>query len=252
MNINKRELQDILLHNLNQDIPLHIFDLIPSTNDKLWEILAKESITPVGAIALQQSAGKGQWGRKWESSLGGLYLSLGLNVNIPLKNSFHLTLFTALGVVENLRSEQIPALIKWPNDLILEGKKLGGIKTEIRSQNEIIKQAVIGVGINYKNSVPPTGINLELFDLSLEKLAALTIEGIISGYDNYLNFGIDKLLDSYLKLLANLGQKITLENNIGEIIGVNHIGELKIRLSSPGATTEISLPLGTISLGYNL
>jgi BirA family biotin operon repressor/biotin-[acetyl-CoA-carboxylase] ligase len=151
-----------------------------------------------------------------------------------------------------LRAEQIPALIKWPNDLILAEKKLGGIKTEIKSHNGLIKQTVIGVGINHKNSVPPTGINLELFNLSLEKLAALTIEGIISGYNDYLNFGINKLLNSYLKLLVNLGQKVTIENNTGEITGVNEIGELKIRLSSPGATTEISLPPGTINLSEAL
>ncbi len=251
MNFNKQELQSLLLHNLNQEIPLHIFDLIPSTNEKLWEILAQEIITPMGTIALQQSAGRGQWGRQWESSLGGLYLSLGLEVNLALTDSFHLTLFSILGIVKKLRCEQIPVLIKWPNDIILEGKKLGGIKTEISSKNGFIKQAIIGVGINNKNIVPETGINLERFDLSLEKLAAITIGGIILGYENYLNLGVDKLLVSYLELCVNLGQKIIFEGNTGEIIGVTERGELKVRLTSPGATSEMNLPIGAISLGYN-
>jgi BirA family biotin operon repressor/biotin-[acetyl-CoA-carboxylase] ligase len=250
MNFNKHELHSLLLHNFHYDLPVHIFELIPSTNDQMWEILAEGSITPVGAIALEQSAGRGQWSRNWESPPGGLYLSLGLSLNLPLENNFHLTLLSALGIVKKLRQEKIPVVIKWPNDLILSSKKLGGIKTEIKTQNNQIHQAVIGVGINWQNPIPNTGINLSNFHLSLEKLAALTINGIISEYQNYSEQGIEQALNSYLKLLINLGQTITFEGNKGEIIGVNANGDLRIKLSSPGATTEINLPLGTISLGY--
>ncbi len=252
MFFNEQKLYNILSQKLDREIPIHIFNLIPSTNQKLWELLQEEKTTPIAGIALQQTAGKGQWGRTWDSPLGGLYLSVAISPNIPVIDSFHLTLSTALGIVKNLRNEKIPVLIKWPNDLILEKRKLGGIKTEIKTKNDKITQAVIGVGINWQNTVPNTGINLKSFEISLEYLAAISIAGILSEYEHYLSLGIDDLLISYLKLLANLGQKITFEGNTGTIIGVTKTGELKVRLSSVGASTEINLSPGTISLGYDL
>jgi BirA family transcriptional regulator, biotin operon repressor / biotin---[acetyl-CoA-carboxylase] ligase len=251
------------------DSPLYVFDSIPSTNQKLWELIERGVNPTIAAIALQQSAGRGQWGKQWQSQLGGLYLSVALNTNLKLQDGFHLTLATAVGIANILRDRHVPVLLKWSNDLIIQGKKLGGIKTETRTQQEYIKQAVIGVGINWTNPIPEVGISLRSFlerniDLklrnhqsstliiqSLEELAALTTYGIISGYDNYLALGIDRLLSEYLKLLVNLGQTIRVNGCSGTIVGVSPTGELKVRLRSPGASTEISLPPGQISLGYD-
>jgi BirA family transcriptional regulator, biotin operon repressor / biotin---[acetyl-CoA-carboxylase] ligase len=265
------------------DSPLYVFDSIASTNQKLWELIDRGVKPTIAAIALQQSAGRGQWGKQWQSQLGGLYLSVALNTNLKLQDGFYLTLATAVGIANILRDRDVPVLLKWSNDLILQGKKLGGIKTETRTQQEYIKQAVIGVGINWTNPIPEVGISLRsfldkrkekasnvvtkqhnnsvpysLFPVSslsiqsLEELAALTTYGIISGYDNYLALGIDRLLSEYLKLLVNLGQTVRVNGCSGTIVGVSPTGELKVRLRSPGASSEISLPPGQISLGYDL
>jgi BirA family biotin operon repressor/biotin-[acetyl-CoA-carboxylase] ligase len=276
------------------DSPLYVFDLIASTNQKLWELIDSGIQPMIAAIALEQSAGKGQWGRQWQSSLGGLYLSVALGVDLSAGNGFHLTLATALGIANLLREYNIPVVLKWPNDLILLGRKLGGIKCETRTYQERIKQAVVGVGINWTNSPPEVGINLQSFwqgcrgageqrsreaeeqgcrgaekdkqqttnnqkptinnqqqITSLEELAAITTYGIISGYQNYLEQGIDRLLTNYLELFHNLGQTVVVGDYVGTVVGVSSTGELQVRLRSPGASAILSLQPGQISLGYN-
>lgn len=255
-------------------IPVHIFHSIPSTNTKLWELIDSGREMPVSAIACQQTAGKGQWGRNWISSVGGLYLSLGLNLDLALKDSPHLVMATAWGIAIVLRHYQLPVTIKWFNDLILNQRKLGGIKIETRNHQHKIIKAVIGVGINWRNPVPDLGINLESYYQlqpnqtiqSLEALAAITNYGIVLGYNYYLAMGIEQLLTNYLAILSSLGQQVIINNCVGKVIGVTTEGKLKIRLnsvggaavgivmpsgSSPRNTTEIVLAPGQISLGYN-
>lgn len=234
-------------------IALHSYDIIPSTNQKIWQLIAEHQTLPIVAIAERQTAGRGQWGRKWQSLPGGLYLSLGIATAIDPNNAFHLTIITALGIASNLRANGIPVLLKWPNDLILSGRKLGGIKIETRIQQQKITRAVIGVGLNWSNKVPETGINLRFYlntiD-SLERLAAIAVNGILSGYDRYLELGIEPILPAYLEILDSLGRAVKINDSFGKIIGVNSQGQLQVSFSSPGATAEILLQPGQISLGY--
>lgn len=240
-------------------IPLHIFDSIPSTNTKLWELIDRGLETPVGAIALQQTAGRGQWGNTWVSAGGGLYLSVAaLELDLAINKYPHLVMATAWGIATVLRSHQLPVTIKWSNDLILNQRKLGGIKIETRNAQNKITKAVIGVGINWCNPVPAVGINLESYYQdkisktinSLEEIAAITAYGIFLGYQYYQLVGIDQLITQYLSVLSSLGQQVIFNNCPGEVTGVTRNGKLKVRLRSPGATTEISFFPGQISLGY--
>ncbi|MGL5833532.1 MAG: biotin--[acetyl-CoA-carboxylase] ligase, partial [Waterburya sp.] len=122
--------------NIEQPISLSVFDCIDSTNTKLWELLANGHKCPTGAIpkgrrsliALEQTAGKGQWGHSWISTKGGLYLSVGLDLDLEINNYPHLVMATAWGVGTVLRHYQLPVTIKWSNDLLLNQRKLGGIK----------------------------------------------------------------------------------------------------------------------------
>ncbi len=248
-------------------IPLAVYATIPSTNQQLWTLIDTGQTIPCGAIALEQTAGKGQWGRTWLSSKGGLYLSVAIPVDLPLTNHPHLIMATAWGIASMLRSYDLPVSLKWLNDLILEQRKLGGIKIETRTKGAKITQAVIGVGINWRNPVPEVGINLQSYNRqapetnisSLERLAAITAYGILAGYEYYLAVGIERLLDRYLAILSNLGQQIAIDGCLGEVTGVTTQGELKVRWrsrsarrqsQSPGATTEICFAPGQISLGY--
>ncbi|MEA5509078.1 biotin--[acetyl-CoA-carboxylase] ligase [Crocosphaera sp. UHCC 0190] len=256
--------QQLIATNLSPPVPLdslviHVFETVTSTNQILWELLDAGKKPPLVAIAAQQTAGRGQWGRSWYSPPGGLYLSLALPFNLLAHNAPHLTLLSAWGIAKALHKHNLPLKLKWPNDLILEGRKLGGIKSETRIQQGIIYQGIIGIGINWDNPVPETGINLQSFFKtqnnstisSLEALAALTIQGVFEGYQYYCSQGIEWLLKDYLTMLESLGRTVTIEGARGIITGVTPLGELKVSLKAPGAKTEIHLPPGSISLGYD-
>lgn len=241
-----------------RQVSLFVYETVPSTNAILWELLAQGKSPPLVAIAAQQTAGRGQWGRTWESPRGGLYLSAAVAPGIPAADAPHLTLCSAWGIASALRRRHIPVLLKWPNDLILQGRKLGGIKCETRSQQGRISHAVIGAGLNWHNPVPALGIDLNTFFqrqgvaslASLEELAAVTLDGLLAGYQRYRSEGMEALLPSYLELLASLGRSVTVDGKPGTVTGVTCRGELKVRLHSPGAAAEVCLPPGRISLGY--
>ncbi|NJN87430.1 MAG: biotin--[acetyl-CoA-carboxylase] ligase [Leptolyngbyaceae cyanobacterium SL_7_1] len=162
-------------------INLHVFNRVASTNTTLWELLDQGAQAGTVAIALRQESGRGQWGRQWQSPVGGLYVSIALEPDLAIEYSAQLTLASAWGIATALRQHAIPVQVKWLNDLVVKDRKLAGILTETRLQRGKITKAVIGVGINYCNPVPPTGINLEMIQTqqqtssieSLESLAAI-------------------------------------------------------------------------------
>jgi len=245
---------------------LHIFESLPSTNQTLWELVNQQEQTQPGSvvIAREQSAGRGQWGRQWQSPLGGLYLSLAMGCpQLKATDSYQLTLATAWGIAAQLQKCSIPAQIKWPNDLILDGYKLGGILTETKVNQGQITQAVIGVGINWSNPVPDTGINLQMWQSSrnldliscLEMLTSRVLLGIESGMQRLQQEGIGILLSDYLELLANIGDRVYFDNLLATVIGVTQQGELRLKMAAynteeTATSSEISVPPGTISLGY--
>lgn len=254
-------------------VSLHLFDVLSSTNQTTWELGDRGAEAGTVVIALQQTAGKGQWGRQWSSPAGGLYLSVLLAPNLAIEHSAQLTLCSAWGIARTLReipgklsgvNDQIPVQVKWLNDLVLQGRKLGGILTETRIRQGQISQAVVGVGINWANPVPETGVNLKSFleqqeiplIESLEMLAALTLYGILYGYKSWQQKGMEALLPSYLELLAFRDRPLAIDGKSGTIIGVTPQGELRVRLSttdtSAAPTVEILLKPGTISLGYEV
>lgn len=243
----------------NQTFTLHLFDILPSTNQKLWQLIEQGAPPGTVVIASEQQAGKGQWGRQWYSPPGGLYLSVSLAPNLPAKQGAQLTMSSAWGIAQNFRQLGIPVNLKWPNDLVISKYKLGGILTETRVQQERITKAVIGVGINWVNPVPETGINLQSWQenhpgliSSLEMLAALTLTGIVSGYDYWQQEGVAALLLSYEKLLNNLWCSVEINGQQAVIVGVSENGDLRVCLNNAGETSssEIHLPVGTINLGY--
>jgi BirA family biotin operon repressor/biotin-[acetyl-CoA-carboxylase] ligase len=248
----------------HQDLPfsLHIFNTLSSTNQTLWQLINQGEKPGCVVIATQQTAGRGQWGRQWQSSTGGLYLSMALTPNMEATSSYQLTLASAWGITAKLRKCGIPVGIKWPNDLVLDGRKLGGILTETKVNQGHITQAVIGVGINWANQVPETGINLQLWQNSrnyqmihhLEMLTSQVLLGIKSGIECLQVEGINILLSRYLDLLTNMGDQVYVNNLLGTVVGVTPQGNLRLKMTTydpkAAVTPEIFCQPGTISLGY--
>ncbi|MEA5593665.1 biotin--[acetyl-CoA-carboxylase] ligase [Rivularia sp. UHCC 0363] len=266
MVLNKQKLKaELLIEGKNTYLPfcLHIFESVASTNKTLWELIAPEPDSGCVVIATQQTAGRGQWGRQWVSQPGGLYLSFGFAPKLDINSGYQLTLATAWGIAEQLRKYGVGVEIKWPNDLVLDGRKLGGILTETKVRSGKITQAVIGVGINWTNSVPPTGVNLHSWNnqgnkskiSSLEKLAAAVLLGIDSGIQCLEQEGVNILLSRYTKLLSNLGDIVNVNDDFSAtVVGVTSAGNLHLLRSDDDTlsvnSSSVFLHPGTISLGY--
>ncbi|BAQ65833.1 biotin--[acetyl-CoA-carboxylase] ligase [Geminocystis sp. NIES-3709] len=237
----------------------YVYDTLTSTNTQAWQLLSENISPPFVVIAKQQTAGKGQRGNIWRSSLGGLYLSMVLDLNLSIEYINHLTLWSISGIVSALNQWDIPVKIKWLNDLILQDKKLGGILCETKTEKKNIKTIVIGVGINYENSYPCNGISLNVFLTrekkssikSLHQLEEIVTFGILNGYEKYLKLGINDIVDNYNKSLYNLNEKVFLEKFKGEILGINNQGNLQIKLSSSGASSKINLSPQNYRISYH-
>ncbi|HEY9689344.1 MAG TPA: biotin--[acetyl-CoA-carboxylase] ligase [Coleofasciculaceae cyanobacterium] len=236
---------------------LHVLDQTASTNQVAWE-LAKTGAPPgTIVIALQQSAGRGQWGRQWSSPLGGLYLSRYFEPQLGPEDGAQLTLAAAWGLAQTLRDRGVPVALKWPNDLVVQGRKWGGLLTETRLAGGAIARAVTGLGLNWSNPVPDTGINaLALWAdrpdppiRSLAELAAGAIAGLTRGEHQRQTGGIESFLADYLELLETRGRPVQVGDRTGIAVGITPRGELRVKLSDAIAT-ELHLPPGSIRLGY--
>ena len=113
-------------------------------------------------ITNQQTEGRGRFDRTWWSSPGkDLLFSLIFRPPLKASQTFRLTLLSSLAVAEGIRQETgLDALIKWPNDVYIEGKKVSGILSESGIHNEHLEYVIVGIGINV-NSTPSTNPEIE-------------------------------------------------------------------------------------------
>jgi BirA family transcriptional regulator, biotin operon repressor / biotin---[acetyl-CoA-carboxylase] ligase len=134
---------------------LHRAARIESTMDRLHELAADGAPAGTAVVAEAQTGGRGSRGRAWESPPGGLWLSL---LYRPRSGAGAELLSLRLGLVVAEALENVaPSLrvaLKWPNDLVLADRKVGGILCEARWQGESLVWIVAGVGVNVSNSIP--------------------------------------------------------------------------------------------------
>lgn len=134
---------------------IHRLESVGSTMDALHSLAAEGAAPGTAVLAVQQTGGRGSRGRIWLSPPGGLWLSVLLR---PMSASGLdlLSLRIGLGVSHRL-SDVVrgkPVCLKWPNDLMLGDRKLGGILCEARWQGESLAWVAVGLGINVANPVP--------------------------------------------------------------------------------------------------
>ena len=115
---------------------------------------------PRAVIAGRQTRGQGQWDRQWQSPQGGVWLSAALPWSAVGTAPGLLGLAVAVTVAERLESLGVPVAIKWPNDLLVQGRKLGGILPRMVHRGSEVRLARVGVGLNVANGVPPGAIAL--------------------------------------------------------------------------------------------
>ncbi|MEO1145629.1 MAG: biotin--[acetyl-CoA-carboxylase] ligase [Cyanobacteria bacterium J06638_22] len=243
---------------------VHFFETVTSTNAEVWRLLEQGAGEGVVAIAQQQQQGRGQRQRHWRSSPGGLYLSIGLTPNVPIHSTTRLIMSCAWSIAIALRQRHIPVGVKWLNDLVLDGQKLGGILIETRVQQGKVHRAVLGCGLNWSNPVPDLGIALASWlqtqanpaISSLEEFGAIALQSAFAGYRAGKQEEVSRVIAGYESVLVNRGQTVRLpaaqpngEERSGKILGVTHEGALRLQPNADEAT-EVYLPPGTLQLGY--
>jgi BirA family biotin operon repressor/biotin-[acetyl-CoA-carboxylase] ligase len=126
------------------------FEEVVSTNDVAFELGRNGASEWTVVIADSQSEGRGRLGRRWISPAGvNLYMSVIFRPQIAAKDAPVLTLVSAISVAEAVRAEGAEnATIKWPNDVIINGKKAAGILTEMESKGDNVDFIVVGIGVN--------------------------------------------------------------------------------------------------------
>ena len=133
--------------------PLEVVGEVGSTNDRV--MAAGRDGTPEGlaVIADRQTAGRGRLGRPWASLAGvGLYTSILLRPAVPASQAPLLTLVAGLAVAEAIEGVAgLAPRLKWPNDLLVDGKKVAGILTETASLESRVSYVVVGIGINVRH-----------------------------------------------------------------------------------------------------
>jgi len=128
------------------------FKTLPSTNSIAKQKI-KENI-PEGTVIVAevQTKGKGRKNRIWYSPEGGLWFSVVLYPHIPPQNGMLITMASSVAVAQAIKEiTGLSPIVKWPNDLLLNGKKISGILTEFDAEMDRINYAVVGIGINVNN-----------------------------------------------------------------------------------------------------
>lgn len=228
--------------------PVHHFDLLASTNDLAKELGAQGAPEGALVVAEAQSAGRGRLGRSWDSPPGvGLYVSLLLRPPLPPEEMPQITLTAAVAGVRALRrAAGLTTEIKWPNDLLLHGKKAGGILTEMETESDRIRYLVLGWGLNVNNpDFPPelasTATSLHLATgRTFSRVAILRawLEDLEALYDRFLAGDFPRILQEWKQHAVTLGREVEVLQGTrrlrGQAVDVDADGSLLLKQPSGG------------------
>ena len=221
-----------------------------------------------------QTAGKGRRGRSWESTAGtSLLFSLLLRPRLEPDTAPQITLLMAMAVTKAVRQlTGLDAYIKWPNDVVINGKKVCGILTEMQLKDGGIDFVVVGTGVNVNQTSIPVELESSATSLLLEQKRLLALEKtvlevcdgkkfgkgmffdrdallehILNGFENYYELFLQKqdfsdLMTEYIEWLVSLEKEVKVLDPKGEFTGIskgiNEKGELLVALPD-GSVTAI-------------
>jgi len=240
---------------------LSYFDSLGSTNVQAMHWIEAGAPHLSLVVANEQTAGRGRQGRRWHTRPGGaLAFSLVLRADMlgAYSTSSRLTGLGALAVCDALHEEYaLPAKIKWPNDVLVGGRKLAGVLVEASWQGEEFKSAVVGIGINVAlDSVPPDG-ELEFPATSVEAALGnpidrwMLLRAVLEAFITWLpHWESAKFLQSWDEHLAYRHDWVQLirggrEPVVGRLLGLGEDGSLQLALPSGKV---VAFPTGDVSL----
>ncbi|NLZ54736.1 MAG: biotin--[acetyl-CoA-carboxylase] ligase [Thermoanaerobacteraceae bacterium] len=229
-----------------------------STNDDAKKLAQEGAPSGTLVIAERQQGGRGRMGRAWNSPAGGLWLSIVLRPELSPVDAPKLTIMSAVAVAEAIiQATGICAKIKWPNDILVNEKKVCGILTEISAEMDIINHVIIGIGINVNNNNFPDELKDKSRSLKqikreeVDRIKVLTIllERLEHYYVKAENEGFQEVFERWRDLCMNLGKKVKIigksESFEGTAMDIDTSGALLVKSLSGKILRVVS---GDISL----
>jgi BirA family transcriptional regulator, biotin operon repressor / biotin---[acetyl-CoA-carboxylase] ligase len=217
---------------------------VPSTQ-KIAHSLAQEgAVEGTAVIADEQTEGRGRLLRSWHSPKGtGIWMSIILKPELPPQRAPQFTLIAAVAVVQAI--EEVCGLspeIKWPNDILMNGRKVTGILTELQAEADKINSIIIGIGMNVNQKAEDfpeelqalaTSLHLEQGEkISRAKLIQKVMEKLELYYDLYIEKGFTPIKLLWESYAISIGRQITARTITGSIhgkaLGINEDGVLRI------------------------
>lgn len=224
-----------------------------STNNDAKRCMEEGGVHGTLIVAERQTAGRGRRGRLWESPEGtAIYMTIGMKPEFAPDKVSMLTLVMALSVAEAIEEQSgLEAGIKWPNDVVVNKRKVCGILTEMILEAEYIRCVVTGVGINVNQPSMPEEIAQTATSLFIEKGEKLSraalIESVMRHFENNYDcfigsLDLSELKEAYEARLANKDQLVRVLDPKGEYEGIARgircTGELIVELSD-GIVREV-------------
>jgi BirA family biotin operon repressor/biotin-[acetyl-CoA-carboxylase] ligase len=235
---------------------LHCFDEVGSTSDVAKELAEDGAGHGEVVVADAQTAGRGRRGRTWVSPPGrNLYFSAILRPELPPHRAPELTLVASVAMCEAVRQSGVEAAgIKWPNDILVGGRKLAGILTEMAAEPDRVQWVVIGVGVNVNLSPEdlPEELRGEATSLRIEKgsevpralFAAACFARLEEWVERHAEEGFAPVRDAWRRLSVTLGREVLVRTGDRELRGVaediDDSGSLVIRPPGGPPTTVLA------------
>ncbi len=221
------------------------FDTLDSTNTYIKQHISDLESGDV-VVAGEQTHGRGRRGNVWASESGNLYLSFLLKDNMSRDEQFNVLIKSSLSVFRLLRNHGIESNIKYPNDILVDQKKISGILIETSGYDKL-DWIVVGIGINVNQK------DYKEFDIPATSMAKETerkynLDGLLSEFISiYNNIQSDKMaLLEYSKNLTFIKKTISIDGNSYEIFKLDEFGNLIVK-NEKGAKT---LPFKDINIEF--
>lgn len=207
------------------------FERIPSTQDYAREKRADGADLIVSAD--MQTGGKGTKGRSFESGKGGVYISkLSFYQSFPAREAFQIMAGAAVAVCETLKSIGLTPIIKWPNDIFVNGKKICGILIENVFSGAEISSSIVGIGLNANNT-----LSADLKDIATTAFAETGKKYAVEALTQTLLREMEKpaSMEKYLSYIGYMGSKATLcfgdERIPATLLSVDEEGGLLVEIA---------------------
>jgi len=243
-----QSLFDAHLESVSPKCPCLVLDTVDSTNSEAERLLNADRKTPFAVFANQQEKGRGRLGRKWHSpATGNLYLSVAFRPDLPARELPVFNLWFGLRICQFLRKKTgLDLQVKWPNDLMFEGRKVGGMLAEAKIDVDCIRGLVFGLGLNVnarRRHFPKTLVRAASsfaetigHSIRLHELASDLVRCILRAYREFVRGPDSAVLRKEWKALDALkGQSVLAQSGketlSGTARGIDANGSLIVRLN---------------------